>query len=353
MKKNSKREGGWTAGLDVGDRWTQVVVLDRVSGEQAGQERIGSSEAALRAWSARWGPMQVVLETGAQSPWMSRLLSSLGHEVIVADSRQLPLIGKSRKKTDVLDAETLARLARVEPKLLHPVRHRSEAAQRELEVMRARDVLVRMRTMAVNHVRGAVKAIGGRLPKCSTEAFPTRAVSALPESLRPSLLRILETVMELTERIKGFDREVEELGRRHPETERLRQVPGVGVVTAVSYVLTIETPECFRRSREVGAYLGLVPGVRDSGESQPQLRITKQGDPFLRKLLVQAAQYILGPLAPDSDLRRFGEALSKHGGKAAKKRAIVAIARKLAVLLHRLWVSGEPYEALRTAAGTA
>jgi transposase len=353
MKNNSRSSGSWTAGLDVGDRWTQVVVLNRVSGERAGEERIGSSDTALRAWSARWCPMQVVLETGAQSPWMSRLLSSLGHEVIVADSRQLPLIGKSRKKTDVLDAETLARLARVEPALLHPVRHRSEAAQRELEMMRARDLLVRMRTMAVSHVRGAVKAIGGRLPKCSTEAFAVRALSALPESLRSSLQVLLEMVAELTEKIGRFDRETEELSRRHPETERLRQVAGVGTVTAVSYVLTIETPERFARSREVGSYLGLAPGVRDSGQSQPQLRITKQGDAFLRKLLVQAAQYILGPFAPDCDLRRFGEALAKRGGKAAKKRAVVAVARKLAVLLHRLWVTGAPYEPLRGTAPSA
>jgi len=114
-----------------------------------------------------------------------------------------------------------------------------------------------------------------------------------------------------------------------------------------SYVLTLDDPKRFRRSRDVGGFLGLRPKQRDSGQSQPQLRITKEGDPYLRKLLVQGAHYILGWRGPDTDLRRWGLKLAARGGKNAKKRAVVAVARKLAVLLHRIWVSGENYEPLR------
>lgn len=347
MKKGTRSVGGWTAGWDVGDRWTQAVVLVGASGERLSVDRMATSERGVRHWTQRHGVGRVVLETGPHSPWLSRLASSLGHEVIVADSRQVPLIGRSQRKTDVLDAERLARVARVDPSLLHPVQHRSATVQRDLGVLRARDGLVRARTLLVNHVRGAVKAAGGRIPKCSTEAFPARAAVALPEELRSLLAPVLASVTQLTEQIRVFDAAVDELARRYPATERLRQVPGVGPVTAVAYVLTIESPERFGHSRDVGAYLGLAPGVRDSGQSQPQLNITKQGDSFLRRLLVQAAQYTLGPFGPDSELRRFGEALAQRGGKAAKKRAVVAVARKLAVLLHRLWTTGAPYEPLR------
>ena len=133
----------------------------------------------------------------------------------------------------------------------------------------------------------------------------------------------------------------------------MRQVKGVGPITALAYVLTLENPELFAKSREVGPYLGLVPKQEDSGESQPQLGISKTGDTMVRKLLVGSAQYILGPFGPDTDLRRYGLRLCERGGKNAKKRAAVAVARKLAVLLHRLWVSGEVYEPLGYASSRA
>jgi len=126
----------------------------------------------------------------------------------------------------------------------------------------------------------------------------------------------------------------------------LKQVKGVGTQIALTYLLTIEDPHRFAKSRDVGCFLGLRPGRRDSGESQPQMHISKEGDPYLRTMLVQGAHYILGPFGADSDLRRWGLKLAARGGKNAKKRAVVAVARKLAVLLHRLWVTGEVYEPL-------
>jgi transposase len=133
----------------------------------------------------------------------------------------------------------------------------------------------------------------------------------------------------------------------HPEVALLRQVKGVGPLISLTFVLTLDDPQRFRRSRDVGCFLGLRPGRRNSGRSEPQLHISKEGDRYLRTLLVQGAHYILGPLGEDSDLRRWGLKLAQRGGKNAKKRAVVALARKLAVLLHKLWVSGEVYEPLR------
>lgn len=141
------------------------------------------------------------------------------------------------------------------------------------------------------------------------------------------------------------------MAAKHTRASALTQVNGVGTLTALTFVLTIGEPERFQRSRTVGAYFGLRPRQRESGDHEPQLHITKAGPPLMRRLLVNCAQYILGPLGQGCDLRRFGLALAARGGKSAKKRAVVAVARKLAVLLHRLWVTGEVYEPLRNARG--
>jgi transposase len=146
----------------------------------------------------------------------------------------------------------------------------------------------------------------------------------------------------------SYDTRVEQIAKEvYPEVARLKQVKGVGPLIALTYVLTLDNPCRFRRSRDVGCFVGLRPGRRNSGMSEPQLHISKEGDGYLRTLLVQGAHYILGPFGQDSDLRRWGLKLSERGGRNAKKRAVVAVARKLAVLLHKLWVSKEIYEALR------
>jgi transposase len=238
----------------------------------------------------------------------------------------------------------------VDPKLLYPLKHRGEESQAHMAIVRSREALVGTRTQLVNHVRGAVKSFGGRLPKCPARSFHKRAAAHIPEALWPALGPILETIASLTQRIRDYERQLETISKEHyPETELLRQVEGVGPLTALTFVLTVEDPSRFEKSRSVGAYLGLVPAKDQSGERDPQKRISKEGDEMLRRLLVSGAHYILGPFAKDSDLRRHGEKLSSRGGKNAKKRAIVAVARKLAVLLHRLWVTGEVYEPLYNA----
>jgi transposase len=217
-----------------------------------------------------------------------------------------------------------------------------------MALIRSREALVSCRTQLVNHVRGAVKSFGARLPKCPARSFHKRASEHIPEALRPALWPILEQIASLTERIRQYDRKLETVCEEHyPETELLRQVEGVGPLTALTFVLSLEDPYRFEKSRSVGAYLGLVPARNQSGDRDPQRRISKEGDELLRKLLVSCAHYILGPFGSDSDLRRHGEKIASRGAKNAKKRAVVAVARKLSVLLHSLWVSAEIYEPLR------
>jgi transposase len=166
----------------------------------------------------------------------------------------------------------------------------------------------------------------------------------------PALGPILEQIGSLTQRIRDYDRRLEAISKdRYPETELLRQVEGIGPLTALAFVLTLEDPHRFEKSRSVGAYLGLVPARDQSGDRDPQRRISKEGDEMLRRLLVGSAHYTLGPFGSDSDLRRHGEKIASRGGKNAKKRAAVAVARKLSVLLHHLWVTGEVYDPLHDA----
>ena len=350
MQQHTTNAAATTVGLDVGDRYSYLCVLD-AGGQVVEEGRIPTTAAAIQRRFPSVERTRIVLETGTHSPWISRALEALGHEVLVANARRLRLIAEHDTKSDRVDAETLARLGRADPRLLAPIRHRAEGAHADLAVVRARDALVRVRTLLVNHVRGAVKSVGGRLPQCSTHSFPRQAGGGIPAELVPALGAILTTIDEVSRAIRTYDRRVAELGTAsYPETAVLRQVPGVGPVTALCYVLTLEDPARFPRSRAVGSYLGLRPKQDDSGDSAPQLRITKAGDQMLRRLLVGSAHYILGPFGPDCDLRRWGLRLAARGGKNAKKRAVVAVARKLAVLLHRLWITGDEYEPLRRAA---
>ena len=279
---------------------------------------------------------------------MSRLLRSLGHELIVANPRQVKLISESSRKDDRLDAQTLARLARIDPQLLCPIQHRSEKAQTALMTIRVRAALLAVRTSLVNTARGLTKALGERLPKCDADQTGVLKTESLPAKMRQVLEPLLKEVESLTEKIKDSDREIEQIARKdYPETALLQQVSGVGPLIALTFILTIEDKNRFQKSRDIGCYVGLRPRRSDSGQSQPQLRITKEGDPYLRTLLVQGAHLIIGRRGPDTDLERWGVRLAERGGKRGKKKAVVAVARKLGILLHRLWVTGKVYEPLR------
>jgi transposase len=333
-----------TIGLDLGDRTSRVCGID-AAGAVVLEASIATDREVLTRFFAMQERARVVLEVGMHSPWVSRVVGELGHEVLVANPSAMYGRQRRRKRNDRLDAEFLARQGRADPELLHPIQHRGVTAQQHLELLRARDQVVQVRTKLVNHVRGAVKSLGDRLPPSSAEAFPRRAAPAIPDALRSALAPLLELISEVTRRIAEYDRALAALIRTdYPVARRLQEPAGVGPLTALAVVLLIEDPRRFAKSRDVGAYFGLVPRLDESSQSQPQLRISKAGDPLGRRLLVNAAQYILGPFGPPCDLKRHGEAIAARGGRNAKKRAVVAVARKLAVLLHRLWVSEQAYD---------
>jgi transposase len=333
-----------TIGLDLGDRTSRTCEVN-AQGVCEREATVPTTRPGLTRYFADRPRARVVCEVGTHSPWVTRLLSALGHEVIVANPSALFAGAPRRRRNDRLDAEFLARQGRADVRLLHPITHRSAATQQDLAVLRARDQLVTTRTKLINHVRGAVKATGERLAACSAEAFATRAARALPAGLAPALTPLLEVIGDLTRRIRQADTQLATLIRtRHPAAARLQQPAGVGPLTALAYVLLIEDPTRCRSSRDAGPYFGLVPRLDESGASTPQLRISKAGDALGRRLLVSAAQYILGPFGPPCDLRRYGAAIAARGGANAKKRAVVAVARKLAVLLHHLWITGATYD---------
>ena len=343
MKKCSANEVKKVMGLDLGDRKSCYLVVDEegVIGAE-GQER--TEAGSLRRLFEQWAGCRVVMETGTHSPWVSRVARAAGCEVVVANARRLELISKNRRKGDRVDARLLARLGRADVELLAPVRHRSQKAQQKLVWQRSREALVEARTKLINNVRGQVKAWGGRLPKCSTGAFAGRVEGSIPRELEEALLPMLSLIRHLNEQIRSYERRIEREGAEEPAVRQWQAIDGVGVLVSTTYRWTLDEPHRFKRSRDVGSYLGLVPRRDQSGETDRQLGITKAGDPHLRKLLVQSAQYILGPFGKDCDLRRHGLKLMAGGGRRAKRRAVIAVARKLAVLMHRLWVTGEAYD---------
>ena len=338
MKKDT------TIGMDLGDKTHEICVLD-ATGKVIVRTQIVNTKQSVVKFFKPYKEALVAIETGTHSPWIARELEALGCEVLVGNARKLRAIWMAKDKSDVHDAEMLARIARMDRALLYPVHHRGEAAQQDLAVLKARDMLVSTRTDLVNHVRSVVKASGQRITKCSADAFAKRARQEVPPGLMPALLSLIEQIESMTVHIRAYDKQIADLVKhRHGDAKRLSQVPGVGPVTSLGYVLSLEEPGRFTKSRSVGPYLGLTARRDQSGQTDKQLRITKAGDEFVRRLLVGCAHYILGSFGPECDLRRFGLKLAARGGKNAKRRAVVAVARKLSVLLHRLWVTGAEYD---------
>lgn len=334
-----------TIGLDLGDRRSRYGVLDQ-NGEIIQEEAVATSREGLNSIPGAAVGSRIIIEVGSHSPWVSRWLKELGFEVIVANARKVAMISQSTRKNDRLDAQTLARLGRIDPKLLAPIQHRSAQAQRDLAVIRMRAQLVDQRTELINCARGTVKAMGGRLPDCEGKDIGVEKLAGwkLGQALE-QLLKPLFTVLDhLNEQIAVYEKEIAVMKERYPQIKLLTPVYGVGELIAMTYVLTLEDPAKFPRSRDVGPYLGLTTKQRDSGQSQPQMHITKEGDGYLRKLLVQAGQCTLKPGAQESDLRRWGLGHFRPGDKKGKKKAVVGVARRIAVLLHRLWMNGEVYE---------
>ena len=341
MTKTTTHE---TIGCDIGDKTSEICVL-QTNGRKV-EAKLRTTPKAMKEFLGGRKPAHVVIEVGAHSRWLSQLIEECGHRVTIADPRRLKIISASNTKTDRRDAELLARLGRADENLLSPVTHRSDQMQADLAVPKARDLLVAIRTKLVNHVRGVTKSFGIRLPTCSGGSFAQQTPAHLPAILKPAADPLYAVLEKVEETIREYDKQIEAVAERYSDTKVVSQPKGVGTLTALVFMLTIGDKDRIARSRTAGAYLGLRPRQSQSGQCDPQLRITKAGDGFVRRLLVNCANYILGPFGPDSDLKRWGLGLAQRGGKNAKKRAKVAVARKLAVLMHRLWVTGEVYQAI-------
>jgi len=332
--------------MDLGDKKHQIHILDS-EGKTIKVCSISNTAEAIEVFFNQYPKSLVAIEASTHSPWISRLLAKIVAKVLIGNPRKLRFIWDSDQKDDMRDAEMLARIARFDPKLLHPIKHRNEQSQADRALLKARDILVKTRTSLILHVRGSVKSMGGRVVKCSSTSFHKKAVECITGTLKLSLLPIIDQIESINKQILAFDKKIEEISKkRYSATAIMRQIGGVGPVTALAYVVTIENPSRFEKSRDVGPYLGMTPRRDQSGDIDKQLRITKAGDRYLRRMLVQSAQYILGAFGEDSNLRSFGFRIAQRGGKNAKRRAVVAVARKLAVLLHRLWLTGEVYDPL-------
>ena len=345
ISKSPRRgsRAGTTIGIDLGDIWSHYCTINE-EGEVIDRGRFRTNPSGVDKRFRDLEPMRIAMEAGTHSIWISEQIRDLGHEVIVANVRELRAISHSDRKSDSVDAEKLARYARLDPEILRPIAHRTVAQQETLTLIRARDVLVRLRTGAVNSVRGLAKPCGYRLPASSTLCFAKRCLAMMPPGLAVALSPLLHQIGDMTVKIKEYDRAIKKLTEtEYPETQALIKVYGVGYLTALTYVLTLGKKERFRRSRDVGCYLGLRPKRSQSGDSDPQLGITKAGNGYLRQLLVECANHVIGPHGKDSTLRRWGLSLGARGGSHARRRAVVAVARKLAVLLHRIWITQEAY----------
>ena len=344
MKNSNTNATQFSIGMDLGDKRSRFCLMNE---QEAIIEEgwVATIKPAMTRRFSKFPRARVVIEASTHSAWVSRVLQECGHEAVVANPREVGRKYLSKtKKNDKSDARTLAHLGLVSEFFLSPIKHRSLSAQVDLSQIRCRDALIKSRTGLINHARTIVKGVGERLPKCAAHVFSERVLPHIPCELKEALVPIVELVGTITAEIKEYDKKIEVLSQKYPETELLRQIPGVGALTSLAFVLTLEDPQRFPKSRQVGAFVGLVPRQHDTGESSPQLRITKAGNDYLRRLLVTSSQYILGHYGKDCDLKRHGERISVKGGKAAKKRAVVAVARKLAVLLHLLWRTAQVYE---------
>lgn len=351
MEALSKKED-LTIGIDIGDRSSRYCIVNS-TGATLLEGKLATTRQDLSAGFQSFAKSKIALEAGTHSPWISRHLAAMGHDVVVANPRKVALIGQSTRKNDQADAAKLAILAHTNQRLLFPIQHRGEQSQADLAMIRTREELVQLRTSAINVARGKAKSFGYRLESCDADAVKPEMADKLPETIRTSVKPLLETAAVLTAQIHAADQQIHKNAERYPEISLLTAIWGVGELTALALVLTVDDKDRFEKSRQIGPYLGIVPGQDQSGDSDKPQRITKEGDRMVRTLLVQCAHCMLRKNAPDSDLKRWGlkkiDDQVKRGKKPNKKKVLVGIARKLAVVMHRLWATGEVYDPLYNA----
>jgi transposase len=345
VRKALEAGAGVAAAIDLGDKRSEVCILDD-AGEILLRRRIPTSCVALEKLFGGLPPLRIALETGGQTNWVRRRLEAMGHEALVANAKRLKLIWDTHSKDDRRDALFLATIALRWPELLHAVKPRSLESEQNRAMLSSRECLVEGRVKLMNNVRGVLKSLGVRLPKPGSEAFVKRALEKIPAALHEQLEPMLQVIQQMTAQIEVYDKQVHTLchERYREQTKRLLSVRGVGPLTALTFVLELDGDVGrLSNSRAAGAVVGLRPSRKESGESKPELGITKTGNRMLRRYLVQCAHYVLGRHGLDCALKRWGRKLAGTS-KRGKKRAAVAVARKLAVLLHTLWRKDEDFD---------
>ena len=336
-----------TIGIDLSPRKSSYCVMG-TDGKRGDEGTLAMDRGAVTEFFRAQPASRVVLEACTSARWVTDVAKAYGHEVVVANPRTFLPIATSCRKSDRNDARTLADFGQFRPHLLNPVALRSESAQSARSILIARNTLVTCRTALVNAVRSMMRESGFPLPDCAPERFHVRVRNLIPQDKLIALGPLLCTLEGAAKEIAKYDATIKHLGDEvFPQTKLLQQIAGVGPITALGFVVTVGDPSRFPRSRDVAAYFGLTPRSQASGDKTPQLSISKCGDTFMRRLLVGSASYILRQGSPDTDLKRWGLAIRARGGQASKAKARTAVARKLAVILHRLWVTGEVYRPLR------
>jgi len=346
MKSKQTPQKAAYIGIDLGDKKHAICVTDK-DGVIIEEYFITNTRQQLESLSEKYPESQIAMEVGTHSPWISRLLKSKDHKVIVANARKLRAIYTNERKSDKEDARILARFLRADVNLLHPIEHVSEESQKAQLNLKLRNGLVKQRAALITTVRGVMKGLGHRLPACSTASFHKKALHFLQQHPEhsASITPVLDTLEVITEQIAHYEQQIaDEIEENHPQAVIFQEIPSIGPITALAFTTIIGSPDRFKSPRDVGAWLGLVPRRDQSGESDKQLPITKTGNGYLRTLLVQCAQYLLGHFGPECALREAGLKIANRGGRSAKKKAVIATARKLAVMMMAMWQKQTTYQ---------
>jgi transposase len=335
-------------GIDIGDKINFVCILNN-KGEILFRKEISNTKEDMREYFQSIEKASIVFEVGSHSPWISRLLIADGHDVFICNPRKLAAVSQNLKKSDEEDSLMLAQLLLTGKHLLSQVHHANEDKMRDFLLIKSRKALVKCRTILINTSRGVVKSFGERIsPNLTANAFHKYAGDSLTSESNEKIKDLIEVIGKTTEQILLYEKNIDTLiQNKYPVAQLLQSINGVGPLTSLTYVLTIDDPKKFPNSRTVGAFLGLVPRRDQSGNKDKQLPITKAGSKLLRSLLINCANYILSEKGEDNQIKRFGLKIRGDGtSKTKNNKAKVAVARKLSVIMHKLWITNKPFASI-------
>jgi transposase len=332
-------------GIDIGDKINTVCVLNN-DGEIIQECEVENTGQEMHDFFIEYPNARVAIEACSHSLWLHDLLVRLGCQVFVGNPRKLRIISSSSRKNDKNDSRLLARLVRSDLDLLYPIVVRDILTQQDMVIIKTRTMLIKTRGDLVRHIRGIIKPFGLKLPKdVTTDNFHDKVKEHLSKELLPILKHTIKSIKDLSIQIKNLDKKIDSLiNKKYPEAMLLQTIDGIGPITALTFILIMGDPKRFEKSRDVGAYFGLVPRQDQSCTIDKSLPITKEGDSCMRSLLVNCSHHILGRYGKDTQIRRHGlKVMGQDENKIRKKKAVIAVARKLSVLMHSMLISGEPF----------